>query len=91
MQSGPCYLLTVNCSAKNNGRGQQSVNGLTIHEACLGVDIAGDYAFNRGGTVYNIDVSKAYLLGTVLRDDQGDAAAGATPPGAVRVAGSAQV
>ena len=86
------YMLNVNCTARNNGRNVQSVNGFTLHENCSGIDIAGVYEFNRGGTVHNIDSSVCYLLGTSIKDDQGDAiAGGGIPPVAVRAAGSAKI
>lgn len=85
-------MLNVNCTAKDNGRGVQSVNGFTLHEYVSGIDIAGVYEFNRGGTVHNIDNSKCYLLGTRIKDDQGDAAAGGGIPAVgVRVVASALV
>jgi hypothetical protein len=83
--------LNLNCTGLDNGRGVQSVNGFTLHENCIGIDIAGVYDFNRGGTIHNIDNSKVYLLGTLVKNDQGDASAGGgIPPVAVRMAGSAK-
>lgn len=79
-------FLTVNCSARDNGRGAAaSCNGLTIHEDVKGIDIGGDYRRNRGGTIRNINASKAYLFGTTAADDLGDIRlGGVVPPTAVR-------
>ncbi|WP_294978337.1 hypothetical protein [uncultured Microbacterium sp.] len=86
------FGLTVNCSARDNGRGsQQSCQGLTIHEDMKWVDIAGWYERNRGGNIRNINSSKMYCLGTLLRDDLGDLRiGGAMPPTGVRLDDTAE-
>lgn len=72
-------FLTVNCSGSDNGRGtNQSCNGLTWHEACVGVDLAGNYPNNRGGSVRNAaGASKALCAGT-YSTDLGDTGLGGT-------------
>ena len=82
--------ITVNCSAKDNGRGNsQSCNGLTYHENCRGIDIAGVYEGNRGGNIRNIDTSRLYAFGTISKDDKGDkASGGGVDPTAIRIDGS---
>lgn len=91
-QSGPAYMLTVNCLGRDNGRLHTSVNGFTLHENCMGVDIAGQYTLSRGGTIHNIDNSKAYLFGTIAGNDLGDAnAGGGIPPVAIRATTTAEI
>ena len=91
-QSGPAYLLTVNCNARDNGRGNQSVNAFTVHEACRGIDIAGVFEESRGGAVHNIADSLCYLLGTTVINDLGDSGAGGgIPPVAFRAAQNAVI
>jgi len=84
--------LTVNCAGDDNGRKAQSCNGLTLHENCIAIDVAGRYVRGRGGTVHNIGTSKQYLLGTYVEGDLGDAAAGGNiPPAGVMLQNSAQL
>lgn len=66
--------LTVNCRGLDTGREDEgtSMNGWTLHEDVVGVDIAGQYRRSRGGTIHNIGTSRAYMLGTVSTDDAGD-------------------
>ncbi|MET4341921.1 hypothetical protein [Bradyrhizobium sp. RT9a] len=80
-------LLTVNSAAFDNGRGtSQSANCLTIHEDVTLMDIGGWCWGNRGGSVRNINSTKAYLLGTYVQFDLGDIVDGGTqPPTAFRV------
>lgn len=67
------FALTVNCSASDNGRpGSTSNNGWTTHENIVGIDIAGYYEGNRGGTVRSINATKSLLIGTTVKDDWGD-------------------
>lgn len=92
LQNDPAYMLTVNCQGNDLGRGVQSVNFLTLHEECVGIDIAGKGEQSRGGAVHHIQDSKAYLLGTRIVNDLGDAAAGGgIPPVAIRAAENAEV
>lgn len=84
------FALLVNCTATDCGSyGQTSCNALTLHEDCIGIDIAGRYESCRGGTIRNIGTSKCLLLGTEIRGDTGDWTA--TIPTAVRVTDTAQV
>lgn len=87
------FSLTVNCSARDNGRVTSvSCNGLTYHENCVGIDVAGVYEANRGGNIRNIDTSKLYCFGTLSKDDKGDIGNGGTVrPSAVRIDGSSQL
>lgn len=89
------YVLTVNCSARDNGRsGGQSCNGLTLHEDVIAVDVAGRYQESHGGAVRNINSSKHLLAGTVIEDDLGDvvlAGGGSMPPTAVRADDTAEI
>lgn len=83
--------MTVNCTGYDNGRGNQSQNGWTSHEDVIGLDVAGYYAGNRGGTVRSIDTAKALLAGTFVADDLGDIASGGSlRPTAFRVDGTAE-
>ncbi|MGO1607586.1 MAG: DUF1565 domain-containing protein [Brevibacterium yomogidense] len=86
-------LLTVNCSATDNGRGTAlSCQGLTTHGNVVSVDLGGRYVSNRGGNVFNVNTSRALLAGTYCRDDQGDIIHGGTiPPTGIRVGGGAQI
>lgn len=87
-------MVTINCSATDNGRpGQQSCNGHTLHEDVKGIDIAGRYERNRGGTIRNINTSKALYIGTMVRDDLGDrglSSTGTAIPTAVRMDDTAE-
>lgn len=65
-------FLTVNCTGIDNGRGNNSCNGWTLHEDVIGVDLAGYYPNSHGCTVRNIDTSKAYMAGTFADRDLGD-------------------
>lgn len=81
-------VLTVNCSGYDNGRpGGVSCNGWTSHEDVKGIDVAGFYWGNHGGTVRSINTSKTWLAGTAIKDDYGDlfSASGSLPPTAVMV------
>jgi hypothetical protein len=87
--AGGCHLLTVNCSAYDNGKyGAQSCNGWTTHETVLGIDIAGHYVANKGGSLRSIDTSKSWFAGTAVENDIGDlglGGSGVIRPTAVRV------
>lgn len=87
------HILAVNCTATDNGRlTNQSCNGWTLHEGIPGLDVAGIYQSNRGGSVRCINTSKALLAGTTIANDQGDIAQGGTiAPTAVRVDDTAQI
>jgi hypothetical protein len=83
--SGLQYL-TVNCSGKDNGRGTAaSCNGHTSHETCIGIDLAGFYPNNRGGSVRHVNSAKVLLAGTYSSDIGDIALGGATPPTAYQV------
>lgn len=81
------YMMTVNSAAFDNGRGaSQSNNCLTVHEDVTMLDVASWCWGNRGGSVRNINASKAYLLGTFVDNDLGDIAnGGVQQPTAFRV------
>lgn len=75
--SGQSFVLTIDCSAWDNGRGSSiSNNGNTGHERVVGVDIGGDYRYNRGGSVRWIDQSSLWCIGTFSGYDYGDIAMG---------------
>jgi hypothetical protein len=84
-----CKLLTVNCTAVDNGRpgqGSTSCNGWTTHEDVIGIDAAGYYGDNHGGTIRCIDNTKSWLIATVAENDIGDVFfGGVIPPTAFRV------
>ena len=71
-------VITVNCSASDNGRplqgaaGNYSCNGWTQHENIVGADIAGWYRDGHGGTVNTINNSKMWAFGTLAENDLGD-------------------
>lgn len=68
-QANGLQWLTVNCSGTDNGRlASTSNNGHTGHEACIGIDLAGYYPNNRGGSVRHVNTSKALFAGTYSSD-----------------------
>lgn len=81
------HMVTVNCSATNNGRFPSvSCNGWTTHENVVGIDVAGVYRANRGGSLRSINSSISWLAGTRVDQDLGDLAhAGSVSATAVRV------
>ena len=84
------YVVSVNCTASDCGSyGQISANAFTLHEDCVGIDIAGRYESCRGGTVRTIGSSRCLLLGTRIAGDTGDWTA--TAPTAVMVSDTAQL
>jgi len=75
--SAGVYSLTINCSSNDNGRsGNVSCNGYTLHENVVGIDIGGNYKFNRGGSAHSIATSKTYFAGTTIDTDLGDISLG---------------
>lgn len=75
------YMLTVNCTAHDNGRGTAtSCNGWTSHDTCVSMDVAGYYAGNHGGTVRSVNAAKALFCGTVVENDLGDTVNGGIIP-----------
>ncbi|WP_394999643.1 hypothetical protein [Sphingomonas sp.] len=86
------HVVTVNCSASNNGRAPGvSCNGWTTHENVVGLDVAGVYRANRGGTMRSINTSRSWLAGSRAEGDMGDLASGGTLIGtALRVDDSAR-
>lgn len=85
--SAATHFLTVNCSASNNGRSPGvSCNGWTTHENVVGLDVAGVYRANRGGTMRSINTSLSWLAGSRAEGDTGDQANGGALIGtAIRV------
>ncbi|MEO7787476.1 MAG: DUF1565 domain-containing protein [Sphingomicrobium sp.] len=81
------HVVTVNCSASNNGRAPGvSCNGWTTHENVVGLDVAGIYRSNRGGTMRSINSSVSWLAGSRAEGDMGDFAhGGVVVPTAIRV------
>ncbi|MEO5641063.1 MAG: hypothetical protein ABIQ98_04775 [Sphingomicrobium sp.] len=81
------HFVTVNCSASNNGRAPGvSCNGWTTHENVVGLDVAGVYRANRGGTMRSINNSLSWLAGSRAEGDMGDLANGGALIGtAIRV------
>lgn len=86
-------ILTVNSAAFDNGRGtSQSNNGWTNHDDVRAIDIGGWYWGNHGGSVRDVNTSRAYALGTFVQNDFGDIALGGIqPPTAYRVDDTAQM
>lgn len=73
------YVLTVDCTGKNNGRGTStSNNGFTLHETCMGIDINGRYDGCYGGNVHNIGTSQMWCVGTTSTNSLGDVPLGGT-------------
>lgn len=71
------HFVTVNCSASNNGRAPGvSCNGWTTHENVVGLDVAGVYRANRGGTMRSINTSLSWLAGSRAEGDMGDVSNG---------------
>lgn len=61
--------LTVNCIGNDNGRGTAaSCNGLTDHEDVIGIDLAGQYLGNHGGSVRPIANTKTLNVATMATD-----------------------
>jgi len=68
-QANGLQWLTVNCSGTDNGRlASTSNNGHTGHEGCIGIDLAGYYPNNRGGSVRHVNTSKSLFAGTYSSD-----------------------
>lgn len=69
-----CYHITVNCTGVDAGRGSttRSANGITTHDRCIGIDIAGRYGSSRGVSAHNIDNSQFWSVGTVSSHSEGD-------------------
>lgn len=89
-KGGRLHFLTVNCSAFDNGRGVASSNGWTLHEDVVGVDLAGVYRGNAGGTIGNIARSKCWIVGSIVGDDRGDIQWGSSAaPSAIKMGGNA--
>lgn len=66
-------MLTVDCTAFDNGRAPNPSNqGLTLHNNNVAIDVAGDFEGNHGGDIRNIDTSRMWAAGTLLRNDYGD-------------------
>lgn len=66
--------ITVNCSGSNNGGLllNSSCNGWTTHENVTGIDIAGYYQGNHGGSCRSVNASKNLFAGTFIKNDLGD-------------------
>lgn len=87
--------LTINCSATDNGRpGMQSCNSHTLHENVIAIDLCSTFNVSRGGSIRNINTSKAFYAGTYIKDDRGDVGLGGggiVKPTAVRADDSATI
>lgn len=92
--AGRTYVLTVNCGGYDNGRaGGNSCNGWTLHDDVYGIEVAGDYGGNHGGSVASVNTSRDLIAGTRIRDDYGDlvlSTAGTLPPTAFYVRDTAE-
>lgn len=78
-QANGLQALTVNCSGTDNGRGfSTSNNGHTGHETVVGIDLAGYYPNNRGGSCRWVNSSKVLYTGT-YSSDLGDGVGGCVP------------
>lgn len=72
-----CYLLTVDCTGRDNGRGvSTSNNGWTTHEIMIGIDVNGVYEENFGANVHSVGDSRSWLVGTISRAGLGDTTLG---------------
>jgi hypothetical protein len=66
--SSGTQVLSVNCWGIDSGRsGHLSCNNWTLHEDCVGIDIAGNYKFGRGGNVRSVS-ARALCAGTYSSD-----------------------
>lgn len=82
------YALTVDCWARDNGRGTStSNNGHTIHDAMVAIDVNGEYKGNYGGSVHIVGGSSLWCVGTVCEDSLGDTSMGGTIPSSGFIAG----
>jgi hypothetical protein len=83
--AGETLMLTVNCTANDNGRYPgTSNNGLTNHDTAIMIDVAGSYNGNHGGTVRSVGNAEAWLVGSLVQNDLGDLAyGGSIPPDAI--------
>ena len=81
------YFICVNCTGFDNGRNPNtSNNGWTSHDNVVGIDVAGYYDGNRGGSCRSINTAQGWLVGTYVKNDQGDIAfGGSIPPTAFQV------
>lgn len=76
---GTVRMLTVNCTAADNGRGSnQSCNGISAHEDVKWVDVAGVFSRNRGGTARHVNDARVFHCGSLIRNDLGDRMNGGT-------------
>jgi len=89
----PPALLTVNCVGVDTGEYPgTSCNAWTLHDDCIGMDIAGYYEGGAGGTIHNIETSRAALVGTYVGMDRGDVVhGGSIYPTAIRAANTAAI
>ncbi len=90
----PLYVVTLNCRGVDTGVfGAGSNNGLTLHENVIGIDVAGRYEFNQGGTLRNINTSKCLAHGSTFMSDRGDLylSGGTVPPTEVGTLNTAQI
>lgn len=89
------YVLTVNCTLTNPGRGNNvSCNSETAHSSNVHwIDIASRCSRGRGGTIRHVDYSEALIIGALVSGDIGDVhtATGTTQPTAVRADDSAEL
>ena len=71
------HLVTIGCTSSFVGnRLTQSCNALTLHDHCIGIDVAGRYSYSAGGCVRIVGSSKLLLSGTRVAHDRGDLWAG---------------
>lgn len=87
--------LTINCTATDNGRpGMQSCNSHTLHENAIAIDLCSKFEASHGGSIRNINSSKALYAGTIIKDDKGDVwlgGGGTVKPTAVRADDAAAI
>ncbi|MFG1306751.1 hypothetical protein V5F34_21735 [Xanthobacter autotrophicus] len=94
LNAQPLYAVTLNCQGVDAGVfGSGSNNGLTLHENVIGIDVAGRYRYNQGGTLRNINTSKMLAHGSTFSDDRGDLyiSGGLVPPTEVGTLNTAQI
>jgi hypothetical protein len=76
LNAKPSFNLNLNCRADEPGASAinsvGSQNGETMHENCIGISVASDLNYARGGTIRNINTTKFLSHGSRIRGDRGD-------------------
>ena len=83
------FVLTIDCVGRDCGSADtNSCNGWTLHQDIVGIDIGGRYNNCRGGTVRNINQTRAWMVGATIYGDTSDGDISATE---VRLDNSAMI